>query len=57
MSSLESQKLADEHEPVSDSVHVLGGAVKKLSVVGREDQPNMEQCNRRSLKPTASLRQ
>jgi iron(III) transport system substrate-binding protein len=49
MASLESQKLADDHEPMSSSVHVLGGAVKqaiagkKLSVVGWEDQQHMEQ--------------
>ena len=49
MASLESQKLADEHEPMSSSVHALGGAVKqaiagkKLSVVGWEDQQHMEQ--------------
>jgi iron(III) transport system substrate-binding protein len=49
MASLESQKLADEHEPMSSSVHVLGGAVKqaiagkKLSLVGWEDQRKMEE--------------
>jgi iron(III) transport system substrate-binding protein len=48
MASLESQKLADEHEPMSSSVHVLGGAVKQaitgkaLSVVNWEDQQKME---------------
>ena len=49
MASPEAQKLADEHEPSSSSLHVRGGAVeqelrgKKLSVVSWEDHQQMEQ--------------
>jgi iron(III) transport system substrate-binding protein len=49
MASAEAQKLADEHEPSSSSLHVLGGAVeqelrgKKLSIVNWEDHQHMEQ--------------
>ena len=55
MASLESQRLADEHEPLGSSVHVLGGAVKqaitgkKLSVVSWEHQENMEQWQAKVL--------
>jgi ABC-type Fe3+ transport system substrate-binding protein len=49
MASDEAQKLADEHEPSSSSLHVRGGVVeqelrgKKLSVVNWEDHQYMEQ--------------
>lgn len=49
MASDEAQKLADEHEPSSSSLHVRGGVVeqelrgKKLSVVKWEDHLYMEQ--------------
>jgi iron(III) transport system substrate-binding protein len=49
MASPEAQRLADEHEPLSSSVYVRGGAVeqelrgKKLSVVNWEHHQNMEQ--------------
>lgn len=49
MTSPEAQKFADEHEPLSSSVYVHGGAVeqelrgKKLSVVSWEHHQNMEQ--------------
>jgi hypothetical protein len=49
MASPEAQKLADEHEPSSSSVYVLGGDVeqalrgKKLSVVSWEHHQQMDQ--------------
>jgi ABC-type Fe3+ transport system substrate-binding protein len=49
MASPEAQKLADEHEPSSSSLHVRGGAVeqelrgKKLSVVNWDHHQQMEQ--------------
>jgi ABC-type Fe3+ transport system substrate-binding protein len=49
MASDEAQKLADEHEPSSSSLHVRGGAVeqelrgKKLSIVSWEDHSRMDQ--------------
>jgi hypothetical protein len=47
MASAEAQKLDDDHEPSSSSLHVRGGAVeqelrgKKLSVVGWEHHQQM----------------
>ena len=49
MASLESQKLADEHEPASSSLHVRGGIVeqelrgKKLSTVSWDHHQHMDQ--------------
>jgi hypothetical protein len=49
MAGAEAQKLADEHEPSSSSLHIRGGIVeqelrgKKLSLVNWEDHQYMEQ--------------
>lgn len=52
LASLEAQKLLDEHEPLSSSVHVRGGVVeqevrgKRLSVVSWEENQKMQSWQR-----------